>query len=231
MDRVVWLLAGNKGGVGKSVVAKSLTDWLRTEEVPVMVVEGDTRTPDVRAAFGGLLPTKKFDLTDTPGWVEYSDFLCQTDFNGHIVTNLPDAISERLIFCFSSLQVLAENYDIHIKLLFVINTLPDGLHLLDKLRGVFTDIYIVKNLYFGAPHEFLAFDANQSHQQQFEDQTILFPRMNPKIMMLVRGEQMSFNKFIAQTGDSKGNTTYAKLVVADWRDAMYEALEDVLQGG
>jgi hypothetical protein len=227
----VWLVAGNKGGVGKSVVAKSLTDWLQKEEVPLMVVEGDTRTPDVRAAFGGILPTKKFDLTDAPSWDEYSDFLCQTDFNGHIVTNLPDAISDRLILCFSNLKVLAGNYGIHLKLLFVINTLPDGLHLLDKLTDVFGEIYIVKNLYFGAPHEFVTFDSNQSRIEQFKDKVILFPQMNPKIMMLVRGEQMSFNMFLAQTGDKESNTIYAKLVVSDWQDAMHEALEDVLQGG
>lgn len=230
MDRVVWLVAGNKGGAGKSVVAKSLLDWLGKEEVPLMVAEGDTRTPDVRAAFGGLLPSKKFDLADAPGWAEFTDFLYRTPFRGHIVTNLPDAISDRLIPSISNMKKILDNYGIQIKLLFVINTLPDGLHLLDKLTGILTDSYVVKNLYFGAPHEFVTFDSNQSYQQHFEDKVIFFPRMNPRIMTLVRGEKMSFNEFIAQTGERKCNTIYAKIVVADWRDAMFEALDDVLQG-
>lgn len=230
MDRVVWLVAGNKGGVGKSIVAKSMTDWLCSETVPVIVVEGDTRTPDVRAAFGGFLSTEKFDLSEARGWEEYSDFICNTEFNGHIVTNLPDAISDRLIFSLLALNELAVSHGIHVKLLFVINTLPDGLHLLERLGEGFKDIYIVKNLYFGAPHAFAPFDQMALLHQQYEDKVILLPRMNPNIMMVVREARMSFNKFIVQTGNSRSNTTYAKMVVADWRDAMYEALADTLQG-
>ncbi|MFD2274825.1 hypothetical protein ACFS07_36680 [Undibacterium arcticum] len=51
MDKVVWLIAGNKGGVGKSVVAKSMVEWLRRNQTPVLIVDGDKRTPDVHASF------------------------------------------------------------------------------------------------------------------------------------------------------------------------------------
>lgn len=225
MDRVVWLVAGNKGGVGKSVVAKGLADWLHAAEVPLTVIEGDTRTPDVRAAFGGLIPTEKFDLSEMPGWAKFSDFLCDSRLQGHIVTNLPDAVSDRLIFCFKSLKLLAENYGFHVKLMFVINTLPDGLQMLSTLSGIFNDIYIVKNLYFGAPTAFDEFDAI-APDNLFEGKTIYFPRMRPQIMMVVRKQKLSFTRFIEQNG----NTIYTKLTVEMWREAMYEALENVLQG-
>lgn len=228
MDKVVWLVAGNKGGVGKSAVAKGMVEWLRLHETPVMIVDGDKRTPDVHEAFNDILPTQQFDLNDEIGWPLFSDFLCETDFSGHIVTNLPDGINERAIDYFQRLDRLALGYNFEVKVLFVINTLPDGLHLFDKLSESFKSVYPVKNLYSGLQSEFDHFDV--AFGAKYEGKMVLFPKMSPRIMMLVRESSMPFQQFVEQSGDAKTNFTYAKLVVADWRESMFEALDEVLLG-
>ncbi len=228
MDKVVWLIAGNKGGVGKSAVAKAFVEWLKSHEAPVMIVDGDKRTPDVHEAFNELLVTKQFDLNDEIGWPLFSDFICETDFDGHIVTNLPDGISDRAILYFGRLEQLALGYKFEVKVLFVINTLPDGLNVFDRLSGSFKTIFPIKNLYFGAPANFNHFDI--TFAERYEGKLILFPKMAPRIMTLVRESGLPYQQFAEQTGDAKSNFTYAKLVVADWRDSMIEALDEVLLG-
>lgn len=228
MDKVVWLVAGNKGGVGKSAVAKGMVEWLRLHETPVMVVEGDKRTPDVYDTFADFLPVEQFDLNEEIGWPLFSDFLCESEFDGHIVANLPDGISERAVLYFQRLERLALGYDFEVKVLFVINTLPDGLHLFEKLSESFKTVHPVKNLCFGSPSEFAHFDTK--FLTRFEGKSVLFPQMSPKIMMLVRESNLSFQQFAEQTGDARTNFTYAKLVVADWRDSMFEALDEILLG-
>lgn len=228
MDKVVWLVAGNKGGAGKSVVAKAMIEWLRRNETPVIIVEGDTRTPDVHTTFQGSSKTVQYDLSDEPGWPQFSDFLCETTFVGHIVANLPDGLSDRMIVYFQRLQSLAVNYGFEVKVLFVLNNLPDGLALFHTLCESFENIFPIKNLHFGSPAEFNAFDVNFA--VKFEGRIVLFPRMQSKIMMLVRESSLSYQDFIEQTGDGKSNFSYGKIVVADWRDSMFEALDDVLLG-
>lgn len=226
MDKVVWLVAGNKGGAGKSVIAKSLVEWLKRQEVAVTIVDGDTRTPDVASVFNTTHRTEQFDLHEDAGWPLFSDALCQPDIEGHVVTNLPDGINDRAILFFERFSTLVNGYGFQVKVLFVMNTLPDGLHLFARLADSFSEVVPVKNLHFGAAGAFAHFD--KAYGRDHGERTILFPYMNPRIMQVVRESNLSFSEFTQQTDDSEDNFTYAKIVVADWFDSMQEALDDIL---
>ncbi|CAG2138191.1 hypothetical protein LMG19282_01459 [Cupriavidus campinensis] len=231
MDRFVWLVVGNKGGCGKSVVAKGLVDWLRAERESVTVVDGDARTPDVADAFAALLQTKRFDLHDVTGWPAFSDYLCTSDedgvlVSGHVVTNLPDGINDRAMLFFERFVRLSQAYGFQVKVLFVMNPLPDGLHLFGRLLQTFPEVIPVKNLAFGKVREFVHFDT--AYGAELDDRVVLLPAMNPRIMQVVRESALSYTDFLDQTGNHEGNFVYAKLVVHDWRAALFEALEDVL---
>lgn len=223
---MVWLVAGNKGGAGKSVVAKSLVEWLKRQAVAIAIVDGDTRTPDVASVFNTSYQTKTFDLHEDAGWPLFSDALCQPKIEGHVVTNLPDGINDRAIQFFERFATLVNGYGFQVKVLFVMNTLPDGLHLFARLANSFPEVIAVKNLHFGAGGTFAHFD--EAYGRDHGERTILFPSMNPRIMQVVRESNLSFSEFTRQTDDSEGNFTYAKIVVADWFDSMQEAFDDVL---
>ena len=228
MDKVVWLVGGNKGGVGKSVLAKSMVEWLQRKIVPITIIDGDQHTPDVAAVFNGTLPTKLFNLHEDAGWPNFTDYLCQNDIKGHIVANLPDSINETAIHFSERFNMLVQGYGYHVKVLFVINTLPDGLSLFARMANLY-EVIPVKNLHFGRPYAFPHFDT--AYGREHGEQTILFPAMNMRIMHLVRESNLSFSDFITQNDESESNFTYAKLVVADWHDAMLEAIDDILMGG
>ncbi|HDR8910598.1 polynucleotide 5'-hydroxyl-kinase [Burkholderia multivorans] len=231
MDRVVWLVAGNKGGCGKSVMAKALIDWLLNQSTRITVVDGDVRTPDVSAAFGSALPTRQFDLHDADGWPLFSDFLCTADddgvlVDGHVVTNLPDGINDRAVLFFERFIRLVQAYGFQVRVLFVMNTLPDGLHFFGRLAQTFPDVIPVKNLAFGMVREFTHFDA--AYGADHDDHVLLLPAMNGRIMQVVRESNLSFGDFINQEGDQESNFIYARIVVSEWRANMLEALDDAL---
>jgi len=231
MDRVVWLVAGNKGGCGKSVAAKSLVEWLRNLSLPITIVDGDTRTPDVASVFSEFLPTYRFDLHDASGWPSFSDFLCTADedgviVSGHVVTNLPDGINDRAMLFFERFVRLVQAYGYQVRVLFVMNPLPDGLHFFGRLAQAFPTVTPVKNLCFGKVRQFEHFDA--AYGADHDDRVVLLPAMNGRIMQVVRESNLSFSDFIAQEGDQESNFVYAKMVVSEWRESMLEALDDAV---
>lgn len=239
MDRVVWLVAGNKGAAGKSVLAKSLAEWLNFNELPVTIVEGDRRTPDVAAVYATeaqaceahlTLPCRQFDLQVEDGWPEFSDFLCTPDedgvlVSGHVVTNLPDAITDRAMLYWERFVHLVQAYGFQVRVMFVMNTLPDGLHFFGKLIQVFPEVIPVKNLHFGKAREFKHFDA--AYGLDYEDTVLMLPPMNPRIMHVVRESNLPFGNFAKQRANVASNFVYAKTVVAAWLTDMFEALDDM----
>lgn len=240
MDRVVWLIAGNKGAVGKSATAKCLVEWLRSHEKPVTIVEGDRRTPDVAAVYEAVegegaermtFACRHFDLQVEEGWPEFSDYLCTADADGvlvtgHVVTNLPDSITDRAMLYFERFVHLVQAYGFQVRVLFVMNTLPDGLHFFGKLIQVFPEVIPVKNLHFGKARDFKHFDA--AYGFEYEDRVLMLPAMNPRIMHVVRESNLSFEDFTNQHGNEPSNFIYAKIVVTTWRNDMLEALDDAL---
>lgn len=241
MDRVVWLVAGNKGAAGKSVTAKCLAEWLYVREEPVTIVEGDRRTPDVAAVFDTAenghsgerinFLCRQFDLQIEEGWPEFSDYLCTADadgvlVSGHVVTNLPDAITDRAMLYWERFVHLVQAYGFRVRVLFVMNTLPDGLHFFGKLIQVFPEVIPVKNLHFGKAREFKHFDA--AYGLEYEDRVLMLPAMNQRIMHVVRESNLSFGDFTTQCGNEVSNFVYAKVLVATWRADMIEALDDAL---
>ncbi|QOT82238.1 ParA family protein [Cupriavidus basilensis] len=228
MDKVVWLVAGNKGGVGKSVVGKALAGWLRSQPVPVIVVDGDERTPDVARAFEDSLPVTELRLDDESGWREYADFIGSNRLIGHIVTNLPDGVTDKAMGFLERFRIVAEAHGFTVKVLFVMNNLPDGLHLLPELRLVLPRLFPVKNLHFGPPESFVHFD--QAYGLGSAADTVLFPGLHPRIMSVARESGLAFSAFANQRGNTPTNFTWAKIAVANWYAEACEALDETLYG-
>ncbi|WP_042688053.1 hypothetical protein [Candidatus Glomeribacter gigasporarum] len=231
MYKIIWLITGNKGGCGKSVMAKCMVEWLHNLSTFITVVDGDTHTSDVATVFSDYLSTAQFDLHDVTGWLSFSDYLCAPNrdeklISHHIVTNLPDRMSYQVMSFFERFIQLTQAYDFQVKVLFVMNALPDGLYLFGKLTTVIPEVIPVKNLAFAKAREFIHFDATYGLQQK--RRILLLPGMNPRIMQVVRASNLSFADFLSQTGNQESNFVYAKVVVAEWRERMLEALNDTL---
>ena len=84
------IVAGLKGGTGKSLYAVALIDYLRARDLPVLVVETDTGNPDVADVYGKRqgerLRVERCALEDAYGWRELVAHLA--DHRGYAVVNM-----------------------------------------------------------------------------------------------------------------------------------------------
>src|SRR5260363_121572 len=77
-SKSVILFHGDKGGVGKSWTCSIFLDWLVKCKLPVTLVDGDTRNPDVSRMFSDLMPTLNANLRIHDGWMDLTDFMMKS---------------------------------------------------------------------------------------------------------------------------------------------------------
>lgn len=224
MGKVFWLIAGNKGGVGKSTVASAFIEWLASHNVKTLICDGDSRTPDVAQAYCLRFSTKKFDLHNQRGWEETADWLLGKD--GHVVANLPDGVSDRAIKYFQDFKSLANSMNFEVKMLFVMNTLSDGISMIGRIQN-HIDIIPVKNLIWGKSSDFRDFNTLYN----FGENVILFPPSNKVAQTMLRDSSLSLTEFISQKSrHASSNILSVKASVACWLQTSFEAFEDILIG-
>lgn len=161
---------GDKGGVGKSWTASVFTDWLVKRKIPIALVDGDTRNPDVCRMFADAIPTTQANLRAHEGWMDLTDFMMAKQDEA-IVISLPAGIGgdfkrEAPRF-FDTVSMLGRP----VSMFWVINRLPDSINLLAQAMSVSGDKlhskFVVKNLFFGDEDKFSRWD-NSDTRKAFE---------------------------------------------------------------
>lgn len=221
----VWMVCGNKGGVGKSVASKAVVDWLVEKDYRVAIADGDLAA-DVAMAFDGQLNGARMDLATAEGWAELTDWLCANQDLGQVVVNLPDAVTERTLTHLERYRPSVDAFGYRTVSLFMMNTLPDGLSLLPRLVRTVHDVYPVKNLFFGASGDFIAYD--KKYGRHFPDKTIYFPAANARVMNQIREDGKSYRSVLSPNGGARCCTTYARLVLVEWLDSVSRAFDESL---
>ena len=180
----LYLVNGAKGGVGKSLLAMALLDYLNDREPALL--ETDIANPDVGKAYGRKVARfGTLDLGGEDAWIDFANFVSETP--GPIVVNsaagtdasesaarLADALDElgRGLVCF-----------------WVINTQRDSLELLKKflqgtggrVRG--TRIHVCRNLFFGDPADFRLYDESGARKEieATGGKTLDFPKLARRV--------------------------------------------------
>ncbi len=67
MSEPIFLIGGDKGGVGKSMMSMALLDYLRGIKEPVFLVETDTSAPDVWKTYRNDVESECVDLEQKDG--------------------------------------------------------------------------------------------------------------------------------------------------------------------
>jgi hypothetical protein len=154
---------GDKGGVGKSQVAMTLTDYLLTRGQSVRPIDTDTRNPDYARMFNGL----NVDLTTHEGYLDLMDVVAESD-EKYLVISLPAGVGAKLETELEQFAPAMKDIGRDMALLFVINRQSDSIVLLQKALDQFakhTDKYaVVKNLFFGKPESFVRWNDSKTRQ-------------------------------------------------------------------
>jgi len=221
---------GDKGGVGKSVVSGTLTDYLRSNGHKVALIDADTRNPDVYRMFAEKsgIPCMRANLRNENGWMDVMDFV--TGHPGHhFVMNTPAGIGEHMkrdMDMFSAF-LSEENVSIALELWWTLNLAHDSVNLLsDALKNYgqyFSNVRVVCNMFHSAndPKHFLLWDQSplRTNLEKDNGMTIYFPALHVRIVQKLFDPKniMPFSDAIdASLGEAVGLSPSENFKLKDW---------------
>lgn len=172
-EKTVWVVAGNKGGVGKSLFCLALASALEMRGEEFAVLDGDGRAGDVFACFSRKCPARQGDFRNLrpeshtcPFDELYEGMLQQLlRWSPHLIVNTPDGADNIMLGWFDKTLCHTEQNNVVFKLVYLVSDRQDGLEMLDEFASRFQFVYPVKNLYFASADTFAAF--NRDYAQKF----------------------------------------------------------------
>ena len=144
----IHLIDGEKGGVGKSLFARVMMHYCRTNNKSVVLVDSDATNPDVLEVYGG----KKITFSEDERKSYAADEIFDLAFEQSVVVNLP-AQTYYLVSQWiqrNNLLELGKQYDIQFVKWFVCNGAYDSVKLfLESVEKFKTDMthVLVENYY------------------------------------------------------------------------------------
>ena len=129
----VFYVTGSKGGVGKSLVAMALTDFLLDRGESIALIESDLTNPDVAKAYGSIVKAfQTLELDDADGWIDLVNF-CAAHPDHHVVVNT-GARNQRGVVRHGRIVNQLDAIGRRFVALWTINTQRDSLELLHDYR-------------------------------------------------------------------------------------------------
>ena len=216
--KTIWLVCGNRGGVGKTLLALALISCLMPiSRKSVAVLDGDGRSPDVFAAanrkvparaadFRRLRPNDYDDMNDEAYEVMVNALLrISTD----LVINTPDGTDDVLMRWFDTTLRFAEQRGATFKLVFIMNNRASGLDMIPEMAKRFAFMFPVRNLHFARPEGFT--DFNSQYSNNF-GQVFDFPELRSTEVAQLLNHKYLPNEFV----ETRGGSILSQQRVKDW---------------
>lgn len=228
--KTIYMISGNKGGVGKSLYSLALASVLDMRGEDYAVFDGDGRTGDVFSAFTGKCPARWGDFRSLRPEShncyldsEYEKVIHQLLlYSPNLIVNTPDGADAILNKWFDVTLKHTESNNYQFKLIYLMSDRPDGLDMLKELGQRFTFLYPIKNLFFG--DETLFSEFNEKYARKF-DSVIDFQKLRGhEVRMLFDLKQSPFEFLNAKkTGSNKFRAqALSRARVANWLNLFYE---------
>ena len=159
---------GDKGGVGKSTMARATLDYHLRNDHEMIAVDADTQNPQLHRDYKDTTTVHRIDVFTRDGYDHILDLVAKNDSD--LLVDLPAGAGrtlDRLVNEFGVGDALGD-LNARMTLAFGINrgkdsliALKDTLGLTDRLP---IDYVVIKNLYFGSPERFERFDKSKTRQ-------------------------------------------------------------------
>lgn len=170
--KTIWMVSGNKGGVGKSLFCLTLASALELENEQFAVLDGDGRVGDVYSTFLRKCPARLADFRELrPGAHDcikdssYETMIMQLlSASDNLIVNTPDGADILMMKWFDVTLRYTETNNYQFKFMYLMSDRPDGLELLVELKKRFAFLYPIRNLHFGDESLFAKFNSEfESH--------------------------------------------------------------------
>ena len=232
----VVIFDSEKGGVGKSFLSMSFTEWVwHRLRMPVVVVECNAEIPDVGRHFKDDIPVVNIDVRAPGGWSRIADVVDQ--HKGKIVVvNLPSNVAgyypeDRK----GTLSGMRRLLDVRVLLSWVLNHEVDGILAMRrevKRSGqLISDVVVIPNLVHSRLKDF-AWMQSQTRVTMAEkgNLELVFPELWSPMAVTFRQVGVSFDemrKGLATDQDGNLYPAGVRLTLFDWlrrTDLLWDAL-------
>lgn len=225
---------GDKGGVGKSVTAQAIADFLHEQGEKVAIIDADTQNPDVERMFNSKLPSIRISLRNEDGWMDVINFMMKNP--GHnVVMNTPAGIGENIKTEIPMLAAFLAKEDVNmdLELWWVMNLRHDSVNLLDRAISEYGKYFartrVVCNMHFGEQHKFILWNESpmRAKLENSGGMTIYLPAIHVRVTNKLFDPQkiMPFSEaFDLVTGESIGFEHSERFKLEYWYREMSECM-------
>jgi hypothetical protein len=229
---------GDKGGVGKSIVASAIIDLLYSKGIPVAVIEGDITNPDVGRMFGKHVPCATINLKSSEGWMDAMDFVSShqgfyivVSTSGGAGQYMPEAIPRFARF----LADMDPTAELH--MWWTINRLADSVNLLDVALASYgqylTSVQVARNLFYGDSRAFIYWDESilRPKVEKLYGPTVNFPALHDRITLKMSHPDkiMPYSDAVdASVGEAVGLSASERFRLKDWSREVAACVEPVI---
>ncbi|NEQ51762.1 MAG: hypothetical protein F6K11_16745 [Leptolyngbya sp. SIO3F4] len=218
---------GNKGGVGKSVLCRTLYQWFLDRKHPVIGIEADVNSPDFKGIYGDV-KVAQFSEDETIGARANTIVNTVVDSQKNAVVNLPATVYEAFRIWLRDYDILTLAADNHIELVkwFVVTGEFDSLKSLEISLKTFDrriPHVVVKNLKYADWSFFDEADELQALIQETQTPVIELPKLPVRVASTVLQQRLTYAD--SQTYRGKGFGVVEQAAVKSYLRSAYAAFE------
>lgn len=157
----IYLVTGNKGGVGKSFAASAMIDLLIRHEKKVVLIDSDPANTDVLKAHKADIECHPINLSNASGWIDLVNLIAAskaTDF----VINTPAGFNASFVSFGQTLLAATPELNQELRPIWVINRQRDSLEALSDFQAIAPmRIVVVRNLHYGTQDQFELYNTSK----------------------------------------------------------------------
>ena len=158
----IYLVAGSKGGVGKSMLTIALLDMLGQRGEKVCLIDSDTSNPDVFKSHEQYTSAHTIDLDSADGWIELVN-TCDQHRDHTVVINTAARNNLGIRAYGETLSSTLTDLERQLVTAWVINRQRDSLELLREFCEVMPvgKVHVVLNGHFGSREKFELYNSSK----------------------------------------------------------------------
>ena len=230
MNAPIYYVGGSKGGVGKSLMAFALIDYLASRGNKILLIESDNSNPDVYKAHqphqNETLVCEIMDLDSADGWLELVD--SAEDHPEHVMVINSAARSNSGIELYgATLKETLPQLDRELITFWMINRQRDSVELLRDFVKSFPEakITVCRNLFFGQSEKFDAYNVSKAREViERKGRSLNFPALSARVADKLYSERIPVW--------AAGNTfrISEKVELSRWKNLCARLFEEALGG-
>ena len=225
---VVLTADGDKGGAGKSVVARAVVHVLTRNGFEVQGFDADARNAHLHRFCSPSIEVQRVYLRTTTGWDELYNAMQQVERENPIVIDLPANIGETIEAEMPRLRRVFELRGRELFRIWVIDEEDDGIQLLRSSRHVtpYSRTFVVKNGRFGPEEVFELWHESDTRKQLLTEGGLdaYVPALPIRVRTKIRNARCSFADAFALD-----LTDHERIDLEIWLDQIEIAFQPLLE--